>query len=134
VAKVEELEALLETASYENTVARSRIHRMEADLSYYRGMLFAATSANNTQNPNSFVTSYPGSDYRPAAGGYMFAAAPAGGGEMEDYNAVSSYAAHYKPAIASLAAPVLAVEYQRAGSYDSSSTGTYSPTVESLLQ
>jgi hypothetical protein len=106
---------------------------MEADLSYYRGMLFAATSANSTRNPNSFVTSYPSSGYRPAAGVNRFAAA-AGEGEMRGYNAVSYCAPHYKPVIASLETPVLADEYQRAGSYDSSSTGTYSSAVESPLQ
>jgi hypothetical protein len=104
---------------------------MEAELSYYCGMLFTATSANNTRNPNS-VTSYPSSDYRPAAGGNRFPAA--GEGEMGGYNTVSDYAAHYKPVIASLATPLLADKYQRAGSYDSSSTGTYSPAVESPLQ
>jgi hypothetical protein len=74
-------------------------------------------------------------DYRPAAGGNRFAAAAAAAeGEMGGYSAVSYYTTHYKPAIASLATPVLADEYQRAGSYDSSSTGTYSPAVESPLQ
>jgi hypothetical protein len=136
--KVKELEALLETASYEKTVATSRMHRMEAELGaelgYYRGLLFAATSA---RNPNSFVTSYPDSDYRPAAGGGNRVAAPGDGGgevQMGGYNSVSSYATHYKPVIASLVAPVLADEYQQAGSYDSSSTSSYSPAVESSLR
>jgi hypothetical protein len=108
---------------------------MEAELSY---MLCAATSTNNTRNPNSFVTSYPSCDYRPAAGGNRFAtaaaAAAAGEGEIRGYNAVSDYAAHYNLVIASLATPVLADGYQRAGSYDSSSTGTFSLAVESSLQ
>jgi hypothetical protein len=133
-AKVEELKTLLETASYENTVATSRMHRMEAELRYYRGIVCGATSANNTGNPSSFITSYPSSDYRPAAGDDWLAAAAARGGEVGGYNAVSYYAAHYKPVIASLATTVLADEYERARSYDNSSTGTYSPAVESPLQ
>jgi hypothetical protein len=130
-AKVKELENLLETASYENTMAASRMHRMEAELNYCRGMLCAATSTSNTRNPNFFVTSYPSSDYRPAADGNRFAA---GEGEMGGYNTMSFNAAHDKSVIPSLATPLLADEYQRAGSYDSSSTGTYSPAIESPLE
>jgi hypothetical protein len=109
----------------------SRMHKVEAELSYYRGMLFTVTSANNIRNPNSFLTSYPRSDYRPAAGGNRFAA---GEGEMGGYDTVSCYGTHYKSAIASLATPVLADEYHRAGSYESSSTNTYSPAMESPLE
>jgi hypothetical protein len=131
-AKVEQLGALLETASYENSVATSRMHSMEAELSYSRGMLFAAISAHNTRGPNSSVTSYPSSDYRPDACGDRFAAA--GNGQVGVYNAISHYAAPYKPVIASLETAVLADEYQRAGSYESSSTDTYLPAVESPPQ
>jgi hypothetical protein len=105
--------------------------RMEAELNYYRAMLCAATSTNNTRNPNFFVISYPSSDHRPAADGNSLAA---GKGEMGGYNTMSFYAAHDKCAIPFLATPLLADRYQRAGSYHSSSTDTYLPAIESPLE
>jgi hypothetical protein len=130
-AKVKELEALLETTSYEKTVATWQMYRMEGELGYYRDLLSAATSA---RNPNSFITSYTGSDYRRAAAGGDRPAAPGEEGQMGGYNTVSSYTSHYKPAIVTLAAPALADDYQQAGSYDSSSTGTYFQAAESSLR
>jgi hypothetical protein len=114
-AKVEELETLLETASHENTIVTSRMNKMETELCYYRGLLFA--SANNPRN--NLVTSYPSNEYR-HSGGNQFGT----GGEIPAYSAVPSYS--YNPAMASLAVP-MTTGYQRAGSYDSCSTGGYSP-------
>jgi hypothetical protein len=59
-AKIEELEAQLEMASYKNTAAKSRMHRMEAELSFSRGLLFAAAWPNNTRV--LYLVSYPATD------------------------------------------------------------------------
>ena len=113
-AKVEELETLLETASRENTIATSRMNKMEGELLYYRGLLYGTTSQRN-----DFVTSYP-NEYRPS--GNQFATAA----DMPAYS--------YPPSIPSLVAPAIANEYQRAGSHDSSSTGSYSPVQDSPVE
>lgn len=119
-AKVEELETLLETASRENTIAASRMNKMEGELLYYRGLLYGATNQRN-----GFVTSYP-NDYRPNGSQFGTAA------DMSGYGTVPAYS--YPPTIPSLVAPAVANEYQRAGSYDSSSTGSYSPAQDSQLE
>lgn len=105
---------------------------MEAELSYYRGLLFAssvnaaATISNKTTS--TYVTSYPtGGEYRSISGGSATA-----GGEyhMGGYDSLQ-YA--YTPA---KAMAVISNEFQRAGSYDSSSTGTggtYSPALDKPL-
>jgi hypothetical protein len=103
-AKVEELETLLETASRENSMAASHMNKMEGELLYYRGLLSGAADQRN-----SFITSYPGGEYK-------------------------SGSSQYAPAIPSLVAPTLASVYQRAGSYDCSSTGSYSPAGDAPLE
>jgi hypothetical protein len=118
-AKVEQLKTLLATANYENNVATSRMHRMEAELSYYRGLLFTVTPANSTWNSNSFITSYPVCDYRPAASSANRFVTAVNGRQVQAYGGMS---------------PALVYKYQRAGSNDSSSTGTYPPVVELSLQ
>ena len=120
-AKVEELETLLDTASRENTMAASRMNKMEGELLYYRGLLYGAT---NTQR-NGFITSYPNSEQRSGASQLTQ------GGDVSTYGAVPPYS--YAPSIPSLMAPALAAEYQRADSYDSSSSSSYSP-VDSPLE
>jgi hypothetical protein len=120
-AKVEELETLLETASRENSVAASRMNKMEGELLYYRGLLSGAANQRN-----SLITSYPGAEYRSSSSQY------ATSGDVAVYGTVPTYS--YAPAIPSLVAPALASEYQRAGSYDSSSTGSYSPAGEGPLE
>jgi hypothetical protein len=42
-AKVEELEALINVAGHENSGATARLNKIEIDLCYYRGLLFAIT-------------------------------------------------------------------------------------------
>jgi hypothetical protein len=120
-AKVEEMETLLETASRENSMAASRMNKMEGELLYYRGLLSGAANQRN-----SFITSYPGGEYRSSSSQY------ATSGDVAAYGTVPSYS--YAPAIPSLVAPTLASEYQRAGSYDSSSTGSDSPAGEAPLE
>lgn len=121
-AKVEELEALLETASHESTMAASRMNKMEGELLYYRGLLYGAT------NPRSnIITSYPSSEYRHSSNQFGT------GGDVTAYGpGTSSYS--YTPAMATLVAPVLGSSYQRAGSYDSNSTGGYSPARDAPLE
>jgi hypothetical protein len=114
--KVEELETLLDTASRENTVAASRMNKMEGELLYYRGLLYGA--ANNQRN--GFITSYPNSEQRSSASQLPH------GGDIPPYGTVPAYS--YAPSIPSLMAPALAADYQRAESYDSSSSSSYSPT------
>jgi hypothetical protein len=111
--KIEELEALLETASRENSMAASRMKKMEGELLYYQVQLHGATNQRNT-----FITSYPSGEYRLC--GNQFGT----GGDIAAYSTVPTDS--YKPSIPSLVAPALANEYQSAGSYDSSSTGFYS--------
>lgn len=126
-AKVEELETLLDTASRENSMAASRMSKMEGELLYYRGLLSGATSTQR----NGFVTSYPSSE--------SAALGPYTRGEMQAYTAtaggaVYSYAGAPPASIPSLMAPALAGDYQRADSYDSSSSSSYSPAGESPLE
>jgi hypothetical protein len=117
-AKVEELEALLNVASHENSVATARMNKMELDLCHYRGLLFAATNQKNT-----FISSYPSSAYRP------------GGNWFEVGEETSTYAnmpyCYLPVSRGSLTAPVIGDEYHRVRSYGSCSTGTYSPAKNS---
>jgi hypothetical protein len=120
-AKVEELETLLETANRENSMAVSRMTRMEGELQYYRGLLYGAANQRN-----GFLTSYPNGD--PGPGARLFGAS----GDVASDGTVPAYA--YEPSITSLMAPALSSDYQRAGSYDSCSSGSYSPAGESSLE
>lgn len=113
-AKVEELEALLKVTSHENSLATARMSKMEVELCYYRGLLFATTNQRNT-----FVTSYPSSEYRPS--GNRFGV----GGETSPY-ANMSYS-YQLASRGSLAVPVIGNEYHRTRNYDTCSTGAYSP-------
>jgi hypothetical protein len=86
------------------------MNKMEGELLYYRGLL--SGDANQRNN----FTLYPSGGYRPSGTG----------GDIAAYSTVPAYS--YAPSMPSLLAPALANEYQRAGSYDNSSTGFYSPT------
>lgn len=113
-SKVEELETLLETSSYENTITASRMYIIEAELSYYRGLLFVSSP---NASKGSYITSYPGSDYRPSSNQFSAHGSDRGSHDTAPYV--------HAPAMASTVPLVLGDEYQRAGSYNSSSTGTY---------
>lgn len=103
-------------------MAASRMSKMEGELLYYRGLLYGAAN----QRSNGFVTSYPGADRSQFA-------AQAQGGDVASYGTVPAYS--YAPSIPSLMAPALAAsDYQRADSYDSSSSGSYSPAGEPPLE
>jgi hypothetical protein len=118
-AKVEELEALLNVASHENRVATARMNKMELELCQYQALLFAAT------NQDTFISSYASSTYRPGDN-------RSGVGEETSTYANMSYC--YLPVSRGfLTAPVISNEYHRVRSYDSCSTGTYSPAKNSPL-
>src|SRR5258708_121561 len=83
-SKVEELEALLDTASRENSVAASRLNKLEGELLYYRGLLYGAANQRN-----SFITSYPSGEYGPD--GNQLGT----GGDIAVYSTVPAYS--YSP-------------------------------------
>jgi hypothetical protein len=107
-------------------VAASRMNKMEGELLYYRGLLSGATSSQR----NNFITSYPSSE---GAGLGQYTQ-----GEMQAYTnsarSAYSYASATSASIPSLMAPALASDYQRADSYDSSSSSSYSPAGEPPLE
>lgn len=109
-SKVKELEDLLETAGYENTVNTSRMNKMEGELLYYRGLLYGAA------NQRDSFTSYPSSEYR----------LDGTGGDITVYSTVPVYSC--APSMPSLGAPALTNEYPMVDSYDSYSTSSYSST------
>lgn len=120
-AKVKKLETLLETVSHENSMAVSRMRRLEAKLFYY-GCLLSSTADQR----NDFIASHRNGESRVAASQYTH------GGEVEMFGGVQAYS--YAPSIPSLMTPALASDYQRVQSYNSSSSGSYSPTREPLLE
>ncbi|KIM93353.1 hypothetical protein OIDMADRAFT_35847 [Oidiodendron maius Zn] len=115
-SKVKELEDLLEAVGHENSEAASRMNKMEGELLYYRGLLYGAASQGNS------FTSYLSSEYQPDR-------------TREDiavYSTVPVYSG--APSMQLLVAPALANEYWRVGSYDSPSTGSYSPIGNTPLE
>jgi hypothetical protein len=113
-AKVEELEALLNAASHEYSAATARMNKMELELCYYRGLLLTSTNQKN-----AFVTSHPSSEYRPSCNQFAV---------REETRAYTNMSYSNLPASrGSLAVPVIGNEYHRPRSYDTCSTGAYSP-------
>jgi hypothetical protein len=92
------------------------MNKMEGELLYYRGLHLGAAYQRNS------VTSYSSGEYRPGETG----------GDIVAYSTVPAYS--YVPSMPSLVTPALAIEYQRAGSYDSSSTGSFSPAGDTPLE
>lgn len=115
-SKVGELEALLETASHENSVATCRMNKMEGELQYYKGLHVGSANQRNS------FTSYPSGKHRHDGAG----------GDMTAYSANPAHS--YVAPMPSLLTPALTNDYQRIRGYDSSRTVSYSPTGDTLLE
>jgi hypothetical protein len=103
--------------NHENSVARSRIERMEGELLHYRSLFHGAGNQRNT----SIKLCSSGGDLPGES-------EPSTSGDITSYPTATTFS--YPQSTQLLLPPRLVNEDQRASAYDSSSIGSYLPAID----